>query len=58
MPGQLPKERVIHLEGLSAPRIGNRDRPDEVRELIGPPTCVVCSCEVPELDPAPAPTTA
>ncbi|KAL8292267.1 hypothetical protein RQP46_001733 [Phenoliferia psychrophenolica] len=28
-PGQLPKERVIHLEGLSAPRIGNRDRPDE-----------------------------
>ncbi|KAK4705914.1 staphylococcal nuclease domain-containing protein 1, partial [Phenoliferia sp. Uapishka_3] len=29
VPGQLPKERVIHLEGLSAPRIGNRDRADE-----------------------------
>lgn len=26
----IPKERVLHLEGLSAPRIGNRDRPDEV----------------------------
>ncbi|KAM0791327.1 hypothetical protein ACM66B_005797 [Microbotryomycetes sp. NB124-2] len=25
----LPKERILHLEGLTAPRTGNRDRPDE-----------------------------
>ncbi|KAM0752525.1 hypothetical protein T439DRAFT_324618 [Meredithblackwellia eburnea MCA 4105] len=29
VPGQLPKERIIHLEGISAPRVGNRDRQDE-----------------------------
>lgn len=28
--GQIPKERVLHLAGLTAGRVGNRDRPDEV----------------------------
>lgn len=41
--GQPPKERTLHLYGLSAPRTGSRDRPDEpwafearefVRQLI------------------------
>ncbi|KAH9448966.1 hypothetical protein MJO29_009850 [Puccinia striiformis f. sp. tritici] len=27
--GQPPKERTLHLAGLTAPRIGSRDRPDE-----------------------------
>lgn len=35
--GQIPKERVLHLEGLSAPRLGNRDRADEVRLPFPPP---------------------
>lgn len=45
VPGQLPLERILHLEGLSnAPRLGNRDRQDEVcrvtsNPLAGSPLC-------------------
>jgi len=34
--GQIPKERVLHLEALTAPKVGNQKRPDEVTNYTHP----------------------
>lgn len=32
--GILPKEKVLHLLGLESPRVGNRERADEVSLIV------------------------